>query len=76
MSESSKSPVKQNPMFAWQETKVGLVVIILFDLLVTYGWAVSAIDSGSLLQWFITIIFLVFAVVQSVKLFKKVVHRG
>lgn len=64
-----------NPLFAWQETKVGLVLIILFDLLVAYGFASLAIDTGSLLQYFIAIMFLILAIAQAVKLFKKVVRR-
>jgi hypothetical protein len=61
-------------LFAWQETKAGLIFIILFDLLVAYGFASLAIDSGSLLQYFIAIIFLALAITAAVKFFKKVVH--
>jgi hypothetical protein len=66
----------QNKLLAWQDTKVGLVFIVLFDLLITYLFASFAIDTGSLLDYFIAIIFLVLAIVQAVKLFKKVTHRG
>lgn len=65
-----------NKLFAWQDTKVGLVFIILFDLFVAYGFGLLAIDSGSLLHYFITLLFLVLAIAQAVKLFKKVFRRG
>lgn len=63
-------------MYAWQETKIGLVFIVLFDLLVAYGFVSLAINSGSLLQYFIAIVFLALAIAQAVKLCKKAVHRG
>jgi hypothetical protein len=66
----------KNPLFAWQETKVGLVIIVLFDLLVTYGMASLAIDSGSLIEWFIALLFLALAIAQAGKLFKKVTHKS
>lgn len=67
---------ERNKLFAWQETKVGLVIIVLFDLLVAYGFVSLAIDSGSLLHYFIAIVFLALAAGQAVKLFKKVLRRG
>jgi hypothetical protein len=33
-SNDGKAPLQKNPMFAWQESKPGLVFIVLFDLLV------------------------------------------
>jgi hypothetical protein len=68
--------MSSNKLFGWQETKVGLVIIVLFDLFVTYMFALFAIDTGSLLDYFIAIVFLILAIVQAVKLFKKVLHRG
>ncbi|HSH18242.1 MAG TPA: hypothetical protein VK978_02570 [Candidatus Saccharimonadales bacterium] len=63
-------------MFAWQETKTGLVIIILFDLFLTYVFVALAIDTGSLLQWFVALMFLALTIGQSVKLIKKVMSRG
>lgn len=74
MSERDKKPL-QNKMFAWQDSKAGLVIIVLFDLMLTYILVSLAIDTGSLLQWFSAIVFLALAIGQAVKLFKKVMHR-
>lgn len=63
-------------LLAWQETRVGLVIIVLFDLLLTYMFASFAIDTGSLLDYFLAIVFLVLTVAQGVRLFKKVGGRG
>ena len=67
---------QQNKLFAWQETKTGLVFIVLFDLLAAYIFASLAIDSGRFSEYTIAIIFLVLAIVQAVKFFKKVFHRA
>lgn len=75
MSESDNKP-KTNALFAWQDTKSGLIVIVLFDLFVSYGFASLALDTGSLLQWFGALLFLALAVAQGVKLAKKVGRRG
>ena len=64
-----------NPLFSWQETKVGLVIIVLFNLLVSYGFASLAIDTGSLLQWVVALLFFALAVAQGIKLAKKVGKR-
>lgn len=66
----------RNNLLAWQESRVGLVVIILLDLFLTYVFASLAIDTGSLLQYFIAFIFLGLTIGQSVKLVRKVAHRG
>lgn len=75
MSEASKKPASTPKMFAWQETKVGLVIIVLFDAFLTYIFALLALDTGSLLQYFIALVFLALTVGQLVKLVKKVLHR-
>ncbi len=68
--------MNNNPLFAWQETKPGLVFIVLFDLLVAYGIGSLALDSGSLLQWTAALLFLVLAAGQSIKLLRKVFRHG
>lgn len=65
----------QNKLFAWQDSKGGLVFIVLFDLLMTYGFASLAINSGSLLQYVIALLFLVLAIAQAAKLFRKLVRH-
>ncbi|HEX8182995.1 MAG TPA: hypothetical protein VF575_05345 [Candidatus Saccharimonadales bacterium] len=65
----------QNKLFAWQETKIGLAVIVLFDAVITYVWVLLAIDTGSLLNYFLAFLFLLFGITAAVKLFKKVTHK-
>lgn len=60
-----------NNMFAWQETKVGLAVIAVLNLFIAYVWASLAINSGSLLQWFIAMLFFVLAITHAVKFVRK-----
>lgn len=50
--------------------------MVLLDVLITYAFASLAIDTGSLLDYFITIVFLALTIGQTVKLYKKVVRRG
>jgi membrane protein YdbS with pleckstrin-like domain len=76
MAKTDKKPIQTNPFFAWQESKVGLIFIIIFDLLFAYVIGLSALDTGSLIQWTIVIVFLLLAIVQAVKLIKKVLKRG
>jgi hypothetical protein len=75
-SNTPKKSVQQKPVFAWQDTKGGLVFIVLFDLIGAYTFVSLAINSGSLLQYFVAIVFLVLAIGQFVKLIKKVLHHG
>lgn len=65
-----------NNLFAWQDSKGGLIFIVLFNLLITYIFVSLAIDTGSLLNWFIAFLFLALTVGQGVKLAKKVAKRG
>ena len=76
MSEADKKPPQTNKLFAWQESKAGLVIIVLFNLLMVYIFASLAIDTGSLLDYFIAFLFLALAIGQGVKLIKKVAKRG
>lgn len=77
MSESNnKRPVQQNAFFAWQESKPGLVIVAVLDYFIAYLFVSLAIATGSLLQWFIAIVFLVLAVVATVKFVKKAAKRG
>lgn len=76
MVETSKKTTQQKPLFAWQDTKGGLVFIVLFDLVASYTFASLAINSGALLEYFGAIVFLVLTIIQFIKLVKKVLHRG
>lgn len=74
MSESTNKP-KTNALFAWQETKMGLGVIAFLDFFLAYIFVSLAIDTGSLIQYFIALVFFALAVGHAVKLFKKVRKR-
>lgn len=75
MSDQDKRPIQTNPMFAWQETKLGLVIIVLFNLFIAYIIGSLAISSGSLLQWAMALLFLALAIAQAVKFIKKIGGR-
>jgi hypothetical protein len=66
---------QHNKLFAWQETKTGLVLITLLDLFLAYVFVLLALDTGSLLQYFIALVFLVLGVTAAVKLVQKVVKK-
>lgn len=68
--------MNKNKIFAWQDSKAGLIFIILFDLLMVYTFASLAIGSGRISEYTVAIIFMVLAIGQAVKLFKKVVNRA
>ncbi len=65
----------QNKLFAWQETKVGLAIIAVLDFFISYIFASLAIDTGSLVQWFIAIVFLALALTAAIKFFKRVAEH-
>jgi hypothetical protein len=64
-----------NKFFAWQETKAGLIFITVFDLFFAYVFLSFAIDSGSLLDYFIAAVLFAIGVAQGVKLFRKLTHH-
>lgn len=61
--------------FAWQDTKPGLAIIIVLDAFTTFVFASIAIDTGSLIAYFLTLVFLALTIGQIVKLVKKVIHK-
>lgn len=67
---------QQNKMFAWQESKGGLIFIVLFNLLIAFVFFSLASRTGSWIDWFIATVFLALAIGQGVRLYKKVVSRG
>ncbi len=58
------------------QTKTGLLVVGLAELAMAYVFASWAIDSGRLLAWFFTIILVVGALQNLVKLIWKTVLYG
>lgn len=57
-----------------QQTLPGLVLTILVELGLAYGFASWAIDNGSLFNYALAILFLIGAVHNFVKVIKVVVH--
>ncbi len=57
----------------WHQTKLGLAVFGLVELGLAYINASQALDSGSLLRWFIAIVLFIGAMVNFVKFIGKVV---
>lgn len=74
--ESKKSDSGTPKAFAWQESKVGLAVISVLDLFISYIFASLAVDTGSLLQYAIAVVFMALAVGHFVKLIRKIARRG
>jgi hypothetical protein len=58
----------------WHETKTGLLVFGLAELLIAYIFASLAIDSGSLWFYLLTLIFAVGAAQNLFKLVVKIIH--
>lgn len=55
----------------WHQTKLGLLIFGLIELAIAYGFASLAIDSGSLWWYLLTLIFLVGALQNLLKLIGK-----
>ncbi|MDB5181286.1 MAG: hypothetical protein JWP13_49 [Candidatus Saccharibacteria bacterium] len=64
-----------NKLFAWQETKPGLAIIAVLDLFIAYIFVSIAIDTGSLLDYFIVIVFLALGITAAVKLIRKLISH-
>ncbi len=60
----------------WHQTKQGLAAFGLAELVLAYVFASWAIDTGSLLDWFLAIVLFVGAIQNLVRLLGKVVFRG
>ncbi len=58
----------------WHQTKTGLLVFGLVELALAYVFSSWAIDSGSLLAWFLTIVFFIGAIQNFIKVMLEVVH--
>ncbi len=59
----------------WHQTKTGLLVFGLAELALAYLFAVWAIDSGSLLDWFLTTVLLA-GFVQNLVRFARKLAQG
>jgi hypothetical protein len=58
----------------WHQTKLGLLVFALVECALTYGFASLAIDRGNLLCYMLTLVFLVGALQNLVKLIGSFFH--
>lgn len=58
----------------WHQTKTGLLVFALAELLIAYGFASLAIDRGDLWYYLLTLIFLVGSLQNFFKLIGKLIH--
>lgn len=66
-----------NKIDAWHKTKPGLFVFGLVELAVAYGFASLSIDRGNVWYYLLTLIFLVGALRNLVKLIGGLIHvRG
>jgi hypothetical protein len=61
---------------AWHKSKVGLLIFGLAELALAYVFASWAIDTGSLLDWFLAIVLLVGGLQNIVRLIWKVLPHG
>ncbi len=58
----------------WHQTKLGLLVFALIELAVAYGFASLAIDRGNFLWYLLTLVFLVGALQNFIKLIGQLLH--
>jgi hypothetical protein len=52
----------------WHKTKTGLLVFVLVELAIAYGFACLSIDRGNLWWYLLTIVFFIGAVKNFIKL--------
>lgn len=60
----------------WHQTKTGLLVFGLVELMGAYVFASWAIDTGSLIDWFLAFILLIGAAQNLIRLIMKLVSNG
>lgn len=63
-----------NALDKWHKTRTGLLVFALVELLLTYGAASWAIDSGNILVYLATIILLIGGMTNLIKLVISYIH--
>lgn len=62
---------KPNALFAWQDSKTGLVVIAVIDFIIAYAFISFAINSGNWIDYLIAVIFFALGVGNGVKFVRK-----
>lgn len=63
-----------NTLHSWHQTKLGLIVFTVLELGLVYGFASLAIDRGNLWWYILTLVFLIGALQNFIKLIGKLVH--
>jgi hypothetical protein len=64
-----------NKFEAWHKSKLGLLVLAIIELAITYGFASVAIDRGGLGWYLLTLIFLVGFLQNLVRFFGALVSK-
>lgn len=65
-----------NKLQKWHESKQGLAVFGLLELGLAYVFAMWAIDTGSLIDWFLAVMLLFGSVLNFSRLVARIMHRG
>lgn len=60
----------------WHNTKQGLLTFAVAELALAYVFASWAIDTGSLIDWFLAIMLLFGSVLNFSRLVARIMHRG
>lgn len=71
MTESSN---QHSAFIRWRHTAVGRLCWAVLAGAITYVFASFAINSGSLLQWFVAVVFLIDCIYNLGQLGRKVIH--
>ncbi len=58
----------------WHQTKRGLIIFGLIELLAAYLMGSRAIDTGSLIEYFLAVLFFVGAIHNFIRLVSKLIH--
>ncbi len=58
----------------WHQTKRGLLIFGLIELLAAYLMGSRAIDTGSLIEYFLTLVFFIGAFHNFIRLVSKLIH--
>lgn len=63
-------------LHGWHQTKPGLLVFGLVELAIAYGFVSLSIDRGNLWYYLLTLLFLVGALQNFIKLIGRLLHVG
>lgn len=74
MEQPDNQPEQPNAFVRWKYTWHGRLVWALVDLVITYIFGSLAINSGSLWQWGVAILFLINGIYNLVRFIGRVIH--